>query len=138
MNSKGFTLVELLATIVLLALIMGITTYSIASIIQNSKNKNYELLVNNVKTASELYYQECKYGDASAISCNIANNKIITKLATLVEYGYLKGNSTNDDKHYTIVNPKNNENIGECYIEIAFVNGRIQVVSTTDNENCPT
>ena len=42
-NNLGFTLVELIATIVILALVMGISTYSISAIINNAKEKNYEL-----------------------------------------------------------------------------------------------
>ena len=48
MNNKGFTLVELIATIVVLALVMGLASYSIVGIIKRSKEKNYELLVTNI------------------------------------------------------------------------------------------
>ena len=40
LNRKGFTLVELLATIAILAIVMGIATFSITAIIKNSKEKN--------------------------------------------------------------------------------------------------
>ena len=46
MNNGGFTLVELLATIVLLALVIGIASYSINAIIKNSQEKNYQLEYN--------------------------------------------------------------------------------------------
>ncbi len=61
MNNGGFTLVELLATIVLLALVIGIASYSINAIIKNSQEKNYQLLINNIYDATEVYYQECKF-----------------------------------------------------------------------------
>ena len=38
-RKKGFTLVELIATIVILALVMGISTYSISAIINNANIK---------------------------------------------------------------------------------------------------
>ena len=40
MNNKGFTLVELLATIVILSLITSITVVTITSVYSNSKDKN--------------------------------------------------------------------------------------------------
>ena len=41
MNKKGFTLVELLATLIVLALVMSLGTYSISSIIENSKENTH-------------------------------------------------------------------------------------------------
>ncbi len=40
MNNKGFTLVELLATIVILGLVMGIASYGVISAINTSKDKS--------------------------------------------------------------------------------------------------
>ena len=40
-NKKGFTLVELLAVIVILALIMGIAVVSIGGVLQSSREKTY-------------------------------------------------------------------------------------------------
>ena len=52
-NKKGFTLVELLAVIVILALIMGIAVVSIGSVLQSSKKKimyeNAQSILNGVK-----------------------------------------------------------------------------------------
>ena len=59
-NTKGFTLVELIATIVLLSLVMGIGAFSITQIIKSAKEKDYKLLIENINNAAELYYQECK------------------------------------------------------------------------------
>ena len=51
MNNKGFTLVELVATILILGLIMGIGGYSITNLIQKNKQNSYELLINEIKEA---------------------------------------------------------------------------------------
>ena len=52
-NKKGFTLVELLAVIVILALIMGIAVVSIGSVLQSSKKKimfeNAQSILNGVR-----------------------------------------------------------------------------------------
>ena len=144
MNNKGFTLVELLATILVLALVMSIGTFSVLAILKNAKEKNYNLLLNNIKDASELYYQECKYANSnnSGITCNLTK----TKLGDLVKYGYLKGNSTvkvsnniKEKDKYTLVNPINDQNIENCYISVEYISNKIVVTAAANsNSNCPT
>ena len=133
LNKKGFTLVELIATIVVLALVVSISAYAITNIINSAKEKNYELLIKNIKDASETYYQECKYSNNSGITCN--DN---VTLQDLVNYGYLKGNGTGDNK-MVIVNPKDNINIGECSIAIKYENGKLTITKEkkTNNGSCP-
>ena len=135
LNKKGFALVELIATIVVLALVVSISAYAITNIINSAKAKNYELLIKNIKDASETYYQECKYkySNNSGITCN--DN---VTLQDLVNYGYLKGNGTKDDK-MVIVNPKDNINIGECSIAIKYENGKLTITKEkkTNNGSCP-
>lgn len=137
LNKKGFTLVELIATIVVLALVVSISAYAITNIINSAKEKNYELLIKNIKDASETYYQECKYSD---ITCNDT-----VTLQYLVDYGYLKGNGTEDneidnkiDNKMKIVNPKNNKDIGECSISVKYEDGKLTIESMSDNDLCPT
>ena len=141
LNKKGFTLVELIATIVVLALVVSISAYAITNIINSAKEKNYELLIKNIKDASETYYQECKYkySNNSGITCN--DN---VTLQDLVNYGYLKGNGTEDNKidnkidnKMKIVNPKNNKDIGECSIAVKYENGKLTIESMSDNNSCP-
>lgn len=131
LNKKGFTLVELIATIVVLALVVSISAYAITNIINSAKEKNYELLIKNIKDASETYYQECKYSNNSGITCDDT-----VKLQDLVNYGYLKGNGTKDDK-MEIVNPKNNIDIGECSIAVKYENGKLTIESMSNNNSCP-
>lgn len=138
-NNKGFTLIELIATIVILALVMGISTYSISAIIKNSKEKNYELLINNIKDAAENYYQECKYSNNTGITCSTDDEgKLITKLESLVTYGYLKSNDTDSSSSQKIVNPKDNEDITNCQIKITYSGGNINVVANEPTGSCPT
>ena len=49
LDSKGFTLIELIATLVVLTLVMGLGAYSITGIIKSSKEKDYELLIKEIK-----------------------------------------------------------------------------------------
>ena len=138
LNKKGFTLVELIATIVVLALVVSISAYAITNIINSAKEKNYELLIKNIKDASETYYQECKYSNNTGITCNDT-----VTLQELVNYGYLKGNGTEDKKmenvnpKMKIVNPKNNKDIGECSIAVKYENGKLTIEDKTNNDSCP-
>jgi len=55
MNNKGFTLVEVIMTLVILSLIMGIAVYGIMGTINNSKNKGEEIFVEKLMTAIDEY-----------------------------------------------------------------------------------
>lgn len=140
-NNKGFTLVELIATIVLLALVASIGTYSITAIMKKSKEENYNLLIKNINSAAETYYQECRYSNNDMINCNkIENDEYMVSLGDLVNYGFLKGNEkikegTEKDK-YTIVNPLDNTNISNCEITVKFVNSKVEVNIPT-SDVCP-
>lgn len=48
MNNKGFSLVELLATVIILSLITGIGIVSYTSYLKNTKSKTEEVFKNNV------------------------------------------------------------------------------------------
>lgn len=128
MNNKGFTLVELIATIVLLSLVMGLGAYSITAVIKKTREKDYQLLIENVNNAVELYYQECRF-----VSDNCADE--IT-LGYLVTNGYLKGNGTNSDDSLTLVNPNDGKNITGCVIKYTY-NGEMELVAVNPTGSCP-
>lgn len=65
LNNKGFTLIELVATVVILGMIMVIGGYAVTELINNSKEKEYTLLIKEIGKAVELYYQECAYSGGS-------------------------------------------------------------------------
>jgi len=149
-NDKGFTLVELIATLVILALVMGIGAVSITKVIENSKKKDYELLITEINNAVELYYQECKYSQNGVIDCpsiDYSGYYNIT-LGDLVSKGFLKGNATiktEDEKDpnnnkLTLVNPNNNNNISDCRIKYRYDSGKIEVKTSGQNStsSCPT
>ena len=131
-NNKGFTLIELIATLVILSLVIGLASYSITTLISNSREKNYNLLIEEITTAVELYYQECKYVNDNCVSD--------ISLGYLVTNGYLKGNATNSDDSFDLVNPKDNESISDCNIKYSYNNGKIEVEADGQNStnSCPT
>lgn len=55
MGNKGFTLVELLATVVILSLVLGIGTYGVVGTINNAKNKNEQIFIDRLSGGIEEY-----------------------------------------------------------------------------------
>ena len=96
MNKKGFTLIELLAVIVVLGVVLTLAMPSILDSINASRDSSYKILIDNIKTAAETYYQECEYGDLSdeskygVYACTIDNNTITTTIGDLANTGILK------------------------------------------------
>ena len=154
LNNKGFTLVEVLAVIVIIAIIGGIAVPNIISTINTSKNKSEEILIENIKTASEQLYEEVYYmggtlykydenGDKTSdeITVNDNDNSITINLQTLVSNGFLNSTEENNNQK-KIINPKTGENIGSCKIEIVKNNTDGKVTYTisnksTSNSICP-
>lgn len=60
LNKKGFTLVELLVVIVILAVIMSIAIPSITSSIERSKDKQKTQIIKLIESAGELYVDKHK------------------------------------------------------------------------------
>ena len=54
-NNRGFTLVELIAVVVLLSLVLGIAGVGIGSVIKNSKDKNEEIFVKKLEDVIDGY-----------------------------------------------------------------------------------
>ena len=144
MNNKGFTLVELLMIIALLAIVILIAGPYIAEALDNSKKKSYDILLSNIKTSSITYFQECKY-NGSVIGCQVIDNKLEVSLQELMDNGYLEGSTEcNDtDCENVVKNPIDKVNIGSCIIQIKQVTkseGRVEyniTGLTTSNSSCP-
>lgn len=132
MNRKGFTLIELIAVIVMISLIMVIVVPNILDIVSESKETSYNTLVKNIVTSSEMYYEECEYGDLSsttkygsyACSINTSTSTITIPLSSLANTGFLKVSDTKEvagKEVKVVLNPRNNIDISDCKIKIAKV-----------------
>ena len=95
-NNKGFTLVELLATIVIITLIMGIGIPYLINTINESKSKSNELAINNAMNSAAYYVKE---NDYNIIWTPVKDNNGYTgdyftcvELNDLVNKGYIKNN----------------------------------------------
>lgn len=83
MNRKGFTLVELLAVIVILGVIGGIATIGVLSTINKSKDKSETIFVDKLSTLIEeyldLYRGELQESDNTEYTFTKCENKSCTK-----------------------------------------------------------
>lgn len=139
-NNKGFTLVELIATIVILGVVLSITGFAITTVIKKARTKNYELLITDIKSAAELYYQECTYMSSTALPNSMCENgqvKTIT-LGDLVDYGYLTSNDTSEAGAAKVIHPNTEANISSCKITVTFSSDQIKVTAVSPTGSCPT
>ena len=58
LNRKGFTLIELLAVITVLAIVSTISIYVMINVIGNTKEKSYQVTINNIVSAAGEYLKE--------------------------------------------------------------------------------
>lgn len=160
LNNKGFTLVEVLAVIVILGLIGSIALTSGISSINTGKNASYKIIISDIVTASQTLYEEVEFeksfGENKTIkqyteegvgeNIDINDNKIYTNLQTLVSNGYLTGSEnsckteecSNKNKRI-ITEPINKNDIGTCKIIIEKDDdGNYTVTKDTGNQDfCP-
>lgn len=74
MNRKGFTLVELLATLVILAIVAGLSVYSIGNIFSDTKEKSEDVFVGTIKDALDMYISsDAKELEFSTVCSNKLN-----------------------------------------------------------------
>jgi len=158
-DNKGFTLVEVLAVVVIIGILGGLTAKGVLSSINTGKEASYKLMINSIVTASQTLYEELEYGGSKILEYSYSNNKvektgtkvevndksINTNLQTLVSNGFLSGSSgfTDEDEsgNKYLIDPKSKENIGNCEIKITKTsdyNKIIYKVKKNDNvDKCP-
>ena len=87
LNNKGFTLVELLAVVVILVVLMAIAIPNISSSIERSNKKKDDAMQKVIESAGELYVSKHK-GNISG-SCKITIDMLIGE-------NYLNRNDVSD------------------------------------------
>lgn len=118
MKKNGFTLVELLAAFVIMAIIATITTVSYANYIASSKEKSYKEGEKTARAAAESFLTYCATSPFANSSCqNIPNvgETIDITLNVLVDQGFMKN----------IVDQGNN----------GFCSGSVKVTNNSTGEN---
>ena len=107
MNKKGFTIIELIATIALLSIIAAISFISISSVLEQNKVNNCESLKMNITSASKEYISDNRYtytdkNDKEVTLFRLVNNKYLTK--TIVDPFSNKDIDTNKIKIIVTLN----------------------------------
>lgn len=102
MSKRGFTLVELLATIVLLSIISVISYVSISSVIKKNKVNNCRNLIKSIEGASREYVSDNRYNFTNR------DDKVITA-EDLFRGNYLKNE---------IMDPFTNEKVNSENVKI--------------------
>lgn len=123
MNKKGFTLVELLAVLVLISLLMGLAIPGINRISNNMKKKSYNQKIKLIESAAELWGQDNKTR-LQTTKCNIDDNEVPCykiKIEELLSENYL--DSYNNSGKY--INPKNDEDMKDCIVFVYKQNKRV-------------
>ena len=130
MNKKGFTMVELLATIIILGILMGSAIVAISWILDLNKKEYYSTLEKNVILAAKSYYADHR----SALPKSIGYSRKIT-LKTLVEKNYLsevldygKGDCTKSSDSYVKVTKYSNQD----YLYTAYFHCPVYKTSEED------
>ena len=132
-DKKGFTLIELLAAIILLAIVMSISAVSVIGVINKSKSKSYDSLIEYAKIGAKSYFEECDNKEiigsteSSKIDCNkLDDNKLTLTFGDLLTYGFLVSSSKKNDSKI-VENPYNNENMNSCKIIVTktVINGNV-------------
>lgn len=122
MNKKGFTLVELLAVLVLISLLMGLAIPGINRISNNMKKKSYNQKIKLIESAAVLWGQDNKTRLQADTDCSseISKCKKIT-IADLIKENYL--DSDNNSGKY--INPKNDKDMKDCVVFVYKQNKRV-------------
>ena len=141
-NNKGFTLVEILAVLVLISLMMVIIVPSVQKVALNSKIKLCNSKINLAEESINLWARDNYKCFEKTDGCNILsncqkNNDIIkceSTFKTLAENNLLNYDKNVKNINY-VVNPINNGNMNDTKIYIEFNSKNKQVKSYVDKSN---
>ena len=121
MKNKGFTLVELMAVIIILGLIAVIAVPIVTKILSNSKDELYERQVKEIEDAAK------RWGVDNIIDEEV--NNYYVSLLDLRKEGYLESTTV-------IKNPKDDSDMNGC-VEIKYDNLYKQFTYKYKEQACP-
>ena len=105
MNNKGFTLIEVLATIIIISLLLFVVTKEIGNTLSITKNESYNLMKNNISKSAKNYIDECN-NNIMKCKLNWNDNKVSFKAKLLKSSGYFSD----------LKSPIDGKDLSECLI----------------------
>lgn len=111
-NNKGFTLIELIATITIMLLIVGIAIPTSINFINRGKNNEFELIKDKILVAASEFYKENK------INFNGTDN--ILSIEDLLDYIDLDKKYFKDNR---IIDPREKNKCLNSQVELSIESG---------------
>ena len=124
-NNKGFTLVELLAVVVLIGVLSVVAVSTYRGVNESAKKKSLEAKIEQINSAAEKWGRENNITYKTTISVN-----------ALVVEGYLTADEVKPDGLATIKNPLTGENMICNTVNLTFKNGVITSSFNSNDKNC--
>lgn len=84
---KGFTLVELLAVIVILGLLIAITVPITMNVLNNARENTSQRQIENIEKASKNWFLKAN------VNLDNSSQSVVVTLARLLKDGYIEGNT---------------------------------------------
>lgn len=112
MNKKGFTLIETIMVIAILALLMLILVPNVIVLINKNNIKSCHNLEDSIINATKMYVANNKY--ELGFSCSGTNSTKVVSIQTLLDSGDLK---LSTDK---LTNPKDDSKIEGKSVEVTY------------------
>ena len=104
MNNKGFTLVELLAVILILIAIASVSVYNVSSSLRRNQDQECEVQTERVKNAAKIYF---------SLGNNFTSYSTVT-VRTLINEGYFEEDEVNLLINASARNTNGGQVVGTC------------------------
>lgn len=131
MNKKGFTIVELLAVIIVLGIIGGIGVVSVNNIVQTSREKSLKLQYESIEKTAKAYCQKHMLDEIEPSSlCTETGKNCCTKMPNEEEECYIVLGDLIEEKLIDPVkDPKNGGYINEqLLIKLTYKNNQFSAL----------